>query len=300
MKFLKPILSITLALLTIWILAASAFAAENYIVLDGFAFDINSDNEATIHSYDNRTADVVIPQKLMGYDVVYIDDYAFFGNEVITSVSFKKADKLKRIGVNAFNGCTKLESVVIPSSVTELGFGVFQGCSNLKTVDPGSGIENIPSQCFFKCGKLAKIVIPGNVKSISARSFADCASLNDIEIPDSVSLIADDAFSDSGKAVIYCNQGSYAQQYAESIGIPNYKIIRDVQLGDVNLDGKVNILDATLVQKYRAGLKPLPHYRTVSCADVNSDGGVSLRDATLIQMYLAGYSVPYPIGELVD
>lgn len=298
MKFLKTILSITLALLTICILAASAFAAENYIVLDGFAFDINSDNEATIHSYDNRTAEVVIPQKLMGYDVVYIDDYAFFGNEVITSVSFKKADKLKRIGVNAFNGCAKLESVVIPSSVTELGFGVFQDCSNLKTVDLGSGIENIPSQCFFKCGKLAKIVIPGNVKSISARSFADCASLNDIEIPDSVSLIADDAFSKSDNVVIYSNS-SYVREYAEGHDI-KYDYIRNVYLGDVNIDGNVNILDVTLIQKYKVGLNELPQYRSKTYADINADGEVTIRDATLIQMYLAGYSVPYPIGELVD
>ncbi|MGN0450237.1 MAG: dockerin type I repeat-containing protein [Ruminococcus sp.] len=62
---------------------------------------------------------------------------------------------------------------------------------------------------------------------------------------------------------------------------------KDYMLGDVNGDGKISVLDATLVQKYLAGLVTLSDTQKAA-ADVNGDGGVSVLDATQIQKYIAG------------
>ncbi len=66
-------------------------------------------------------------------------------------------------------------------------------------------------------------------------------------------------------------------------------------LGDVNGDGKVNVKDATLVQKAAASLVTLDEIAQV-CADVNSDGSVNVKDATAIQKYSAGIETGFLIG----
>lgn len=51
---------------------------------------------------------------------------------------------------------------------------------------------------------------------------------------------------------------------------------------DVNMDGVINVVDATLVQKYIVGLEEFDDY-TLKIADTNGDGTISVVDATNIQ-----------------
>ncbi len=67
-------------------------------------------------------------------------------------------------------------------------------------------------------------------------------------------------------------------------------------LGDVNGDGKVNIKDATQIQKYAAKLVKLTESELVR-ADVNADNKVNVKDATAIQKYVAKIETGYPIGK---
>ena len=57
--------------------------------------------------------------------------------------------------------------------------------------------------------------------------------------------------------------------------------------GDVNLDGTVNVADATEIQKYLASLVTLTD-KQLALADVDGDGNVSIQDATKIQRISAG------------
>lgn len=50
----------------------------------------------------------------------------------------------------------------------------------------------------------------------------------------------------------------------------------------VNMDGVINVVDATLVQKYIVGLEEFDDY-TLKIADTNGDGTISVIDATNIQ-----------------
>ncbi|MCH5299420.1 MAG: starch-binding protein [Ruminococcus sp.] len=58
----------------------------------------------------------------------------------------------------------------------------------------------------------------------------------------------------------------------------------DYTLGDVNADGNINIIDATLVQKYAINISDLTETQRLA-ADVNKDGEVDINDATEIQKY---------------
>ena len=61
------------------------------------------------------------------------------------------------------------------------------------------------------------------------------------------------------------------------------------QKGDVNLDGKVDIKDATLVQKYLAKLCDFTELQC-SLADFNEDSIINIFDVTAINKYIAKIS----------
>ncbi len=62
---------------------------------------------------------------------------------------------------------------------------------------------------------------------------------------------------------------------------------RMVSVGDANDDGKLNVRDATIIQKDLANITELSEVGTL-VADVNGDGRVTIKDATAIQKQLAG------------
>lgn len=72
--------------------------------------------------------------------------------------------------------------------------------------------------------------------------------------------------------------------------VANSDVIRNAKIfaiGDVNSDGDISVVDATLVQKYIVGLENLTDLQKKS-ADVNDNNEISVVDATLIQKYIVG------------
>ncbi len=74
----------------------------------------------------------------------------------------------------------------------------------------------------------------------------------------------------------------------EDITTDNTETGEDEQvcLGDVDLDGKVSVKDATAIQKHLAQFVTLSEV-AMKVADVNKDGKVNIKDATHIQKFLA-------------
>lgn len=68
------------------------------------------------------------------------------------------------------------------------------------------------------------------------------------------------------------------------------------EYGDVDCSGKVNIKDATLIQKYLSKLADIADVG-LGAADVNSDEKINIKDATAIQKYLASISTDTKVGE---
>lgn len=59
----------------------------------------------------------------------------------------------------------------------------------------------------------------------------------------------------------------------------------DLIYGDVNLDGVISVVDATLLQKYVVNLVQLKT-KDLLVADVDDDGIISVKDATSVQKYI--------------
>ena len=114
------------------------------------------------------------------------------------------------IGNRAFQQCSYLSVLKIPSSVTSIGGMAFSYCTSLSavTISSGSKLTSIGNGVFYKCTSLSSIEIPSSVTSIGNYAFEDCTSLSSIEIPSSVTSIGDLAFyyCTSLSDVKYCGE----------------------------------------------------------------------------------------------
>ena len=77
---------------------------------------------------------------------------------------------LKRIGQEAFYGCSKLQKVEIPDSVEELGARAFESCSALKRVVIGSGIRVLRDREFKGCSKLYSLTLSDSFQTWERRT----------------------------------------------------------------------------------------------------------------------------------
>ena len=114
-------------------------------------------------------------------------DHGSFEEEMNTSY-----DKL---GYLAFEGCSSLTSLTIPSSVTSIGFSAFSGCSGLTRLTIPSSVTSIGSSAFEGCSGLTSFTIPSSVTSIGSGAFEGCSGLTSLTIPSSVTSIDNSVFS---------------------------------------------------------------------------------------------------------
>ena len=57
---------------------------------------------------------------------------------------------ITQIAENAFNGCTKITSLIIPNSVQRIGLNAFEGCTSLKKlVIPKASVTIIGGKKFI-------------------------------------------------------------------------------------------------------------------------------------------------------
>ena len=145
-------------------------------------------------------------------------------------------------------------------------------------------VTGLPNQMFYKCSSLKNVTLPETCTSVGSYAFANCPKLESVYIPTSVTEISDKAFKNSSAVTIKGSYGSYAEEYAKANNIP-FEGISAYDVGDVNMDGRIDILDATLIQKYVAGIVELSAEQK-HLADYNNDGDITVVDATEIQKFI--------------
>ena len=111
-------------------------------------------------------------QVFISGSVTTIGNYAFSGNDILTSIII--SDEVTSIGYGAFSGCSNLTSITLPESLTSIGGYAFYGCGSLTSIILPKGLTSIGERAFANCNGLASISIPENVTEFAPNSFEDC------------------------------------------------------------------------------------------------------------------------------
>ena len=146
-------------------------------------------------SYSQPTGNLNIPSSVTysgtTYSVTSIGDYAFNECSGLTSVTIPTS--VTSIGNYAFKDCSGLTSVTIPNSVTSIGNSAFEH-SGLPSVTIPNSVTSIGSRAFYYC-HLTSVTIPNSVTSIGSSAFTFCRSLTSVTIGNSVTSIGSQAFA---------------------------------------------------------------------------------------------------------
>lgn len=131
--------------------------------------------------------------------VTVIPNYTFANMTKLTSVTLP--DSISEIGLQAFQKCTGLSEITLPSGLTKIGESAFEG-SALQKVDFSkcTALTTIGEKSFKRCS-ISSIEIPDTVPltTVEAYAFDLCASLQSVYLPKSVKTIQICAFANCPK-----------------------------------------------------------------------------------------------------
>ena len=140
--------------------------------------------------------------------------------------------KDNEFGYCLFNGCKKIQKIVLPNSLTTIGQCAFWYCSNLQTLIIGSNVTTIKPGLWGGCSNLTDVTINNTnfhltngilynkdyttiiaalqtwnygdlnirsgVKEIQYEAFSFCSNLTSLTFPSTVTTIGDTAFGHTG------------------------------------------------------------------------------------------------------
>ena len=234
----------------------------------------------------NSLTNITIPGS-----VTNIGHSTFFGCKNLTSITI--LDGVTSIGMSVFSSCESLTDIIIPNSVTSIEEDAFSNCKSLTSITIPNSVTSIENFVFLGCSSLTDVTIPDSVTSIGTWAFKDCSSLTSITIPNSVTSIGEAVFDNCNDLtdIYYLD----TKMKWKKISISEDAISPNVTIhfvepattvyGDVNLDGKVDILDAVFLNKYLATMVQFSDVQAAN-ADCCQDDVLNEKDASALLQFV--------------
>lgn len=232
-----------------------------------------------------------------------------FTSKVLKTVNLN--DGLQAIGEGAFFSYGKIKNMTVPASVTYIGvqaIGYYPPDPDnpfvLSEVIPNFviyGTSGTEAQTYADSNGIQfNSIASGTTVKGTAKSYLSADDTVTIQLVKSGVVAYETTvkgnsadYSISGVA-----NGTYTMRVSKkshadreyTVKVWSADVTQNVEIfpiGDVNSDGDISVVDATLIQKYIVGLEKLTDLQKKS-AEVNGDGEISVVDATLIQKYIVG------------
>lgn len=172
---------------------------KDYVSVDGVLYSKNMD---LLVQYPAGKSDESfdIPES-----VLYIGDYAFGGNDYLTSVGIH--DKVKEIGNYSFARCSGVASFSIPAATVKIGDSPFHDCYSLTEINVDENNpyymaidnvlydKNLTILIQYPEAKTSETYIaPSTLITLSDYAFFGNQSLKSIDLPEGLTKIGDFAF----------------------------------------------------------------------------------------------------------
>lgn len=208
------------------------------------------------------------------------------------------------LGEYCFDGCYSLESVRFADCAVVIRSGAFSDCMSLTNVDFGHYVKSMSMYSFGGCYSLREVKLPNSLYLIDRSAFLYCYELTHVVLGRGLRRIGKDAFTGCNDIQsITCKAvtppdvtgslpGSVTHDATLIVPLGTGDLYRAIEpwrsfkhiieqdldddLGDVNLDGEVNIADVNAV------IEAIITGNQTSFADVNQDGEVNIADINAV------------------
>ncbi len=172
-----------------------------------FEFDFRPDlanQTAELFTYIGTDKDIVIPEKICGFDVVALSG-------IFYTYAMDPAD---------------VNSVTVPGVIKSIPYRYFTKLSGLEKIILNNGVEEIGGSAFENCEQLTEINLPFSIRTIGEKAFYNCGAKS-VTLDKNIRSIGDHALgyseTDSGIApidgfTIYGYSGTAAETYANANG----------------------------------------------------------------------------------
>lgn len=236
-----------------------------------------------------------------GNVVNVLSDYDFFtapienGNSTIEAI-FTVTNASKKevmIGYDNFYYEADVASPAVPNIDDNIVEGTFVTAISKKTV----GMITIPStvvgtdgvtykvtgvanHAFAECDLLTSVSIPSSITDIDTYAFNLCSGLESVKVDIASPLsIGESTFDGCYDAYLYVPVGKKTA-FSNAQYWKKFKYVADYILGDVNIDGDVNIQDVVAMISYILGTPPTPFAKLLGDFDSNDD--INITDVTAL------------------
>ena len=198
-SFRSKLLVFTFALMA----SVSTFA---YDFQDGYLFyNILADGTVAVTNerlglpYNNLPASLVIPSEVTGnygakYQVSEIADYAFQGCDKLESLVIPNT--VKKIGMYAFTGCSKLLNISFPESLEDVMAGALYECAWYDNQPDGLVYVGNLLYRYKGIAPTGVITINEGTKAVLGLAFSNQPNITSVILPESVTSVHMQAFGD--------------------------------------------------------------------------------------------------------
>lgn len=235
----------------------------NYDYYSGYIVRATYRSDVKTETYtENGITYTIFPS--LGYAVVSGVDPSVTNAKILSEVN---GVAVTQINADVFRDNTAIQTVTIPSSVTEIGANCFAN-SSVEKVFVSENAEIIGYNAFAGT----------NITKLCVFSLSAQFILNSVSSP----------------SVVYGYADSTAQNYCSENNV-EFVLIGGLY-GDANGDGKVNVIDATCVARYSVKAVDIDADLLAYC-DVTGDGKINIVDATCIARYAVHNIDKFPCEE---
>lgn len=150
----------------------------------------NADTPKTLGYFCNKVTNLTV------LDSTVICDNAFAHNTDLKTVVLQGRGEVT-LGKGAFNGCTNLIEVTLPSGVTQIPDKLFGECSALTKVNGLNRVTEVGYKAFYNCSKLEFTNNLSSLRVIGNEAFSGCDKLTSADLS-KVEQLGSNAFAMSG------------------------------------------------------------------------------------------------------
>ena len=241
--------------------------------------------------------------------VTHIENHTFDDCTSLRSVTFLSPKT--GIEEGAFSDCNADMKFITEDTYDQKGEAA-SVATNVTQLTVKHKEGKIPAGAYEGSKRLKEVTLEEGITLIEDDAFANCDNLEKIVIPKSVTGIRYTAFTYDTKLTMYGYKDTYAERYADMLGFPFVAlddsdtppvttttttsttettpttaapITGGLVCGDINLDGRVDITDAVLLNKFCSGAITLDDTAKKN-ADCNGDGEPGSGEAVVLLQFL--------------